>query len=248
MGGHQMDVKSVFLHGDLQEEIYMEQPSRYVQNDSSLVCHLKKYLYGLKKAPRTWHAKMDSVILDTDFSRCHFEPNFYTKKVGNHLIILVLYVDDLILTSSDSKLLTHVKSSLKKTFEMNELNYLHYFLGLQVLQTKKGIFLSQSKYVCDLLCHFHMEDSKPTPSPFLSGIKLVVTCTTPEVNATLYHQLVGSLIYLTHTRPDIFFVVGIVARYMQTPHEGHWKVAKMIRLVCHVNVLCHYYCSLYFNR
>jgi hypothetical protein len=225
---HQMDVKSTFLHGDLQEEIYMEQPPCYIHNDSNLVCRLKKSFYGLKQAPRAWYAKMDSFLLDTNFSRCHSNHNVYTKKVGNHLIILVLYVDDLILTGSNPKLLTHVKSSLKKKFEMTDLGYLHYFLGLQVLQTKEGIFLSQSKYACDLLRCFHMDDSKPAPSPFQSGVKLVVTCTSPEIDATLYHQLVGSLLYLTHTRHDISFVVGLVARYMQTPHESHWKVAKRI--------------------
>jgi hypothetical protein len=163
---HQMDVKSTFLHGELKEEIYMEQPPGYVQNDSSLVCHLKKSLYGLKQAPQAWYAKMDSFLIDTGFSRCHYNPNLYTKKVGSHLIILVLYVDDLILTSSDSKLLNHVKTSLKKKFEMTNLAFLHYFLGLQILQTNEGIFLSQSMYACDLLRRFHMDDCKPTPSPF----------------------------------------------------------------------------------
>ncbi len=208
---HQMDVKSAFLHGDLHEEIY-----------------LKKSLYGLKQAPRAWYAKMDSFLLDTGFSRCHSDPNVYTKKVGNHLIILVLYVDDLILTGSDPKLITHVKSSLKQNFEMSDLGHLHYFLGLQVLQTKEGIFLSQSKYACDLVRRFHMEDCKPAPSPFQSGVKLSTTCTSPEVDATLYCQLVGSLLYLTHSRPDLSFAVGRVARYMQTPHESHWKAAKRI--------------------
>ena len=125
-----MDVKSAFLHGDLQEEIYMEQPLGYVQDNSILVCRLKKSLYGLKKAPRAWYAKMDSFLIDTGFSRCHSNPNVYTKKVGSHLIILVLYVDELILTGSDSKLLNHVKTNLKKKFEMTDLRFLHYFLGL----------------------------------------------------------------------------------------------------------------------
>jgi hypothetical protein len=208
---HQMDVKSAFLHGDLQEEIYMEQPPGYVQNDSSLVCHLKKSLYGLKQAPRAWYAKMDNFLIDTGFSRCHSDPNVYTKKVGSHLIILFLYVDDLILTSSDSKILNHVKTSLKKKFEMTDLGFLHYFLGLQVLQTNEGIFLSQSKYACDLLHRFHMEDCKQAPSPFQYGVKLTATCTSPKVDATLYRQLVGSLLYLTHTHPDLSFVVGLVA-------------------------------------
>ena len=120
----------------------MEQPPRYVQDNSSLVCLLKKSLYGLKQARRAWYVKMDSFLLDTSFSRCHSEPNVYTKKVGNHIIILFLHVDDIILTGSDPKLITHVKSSLKQNFEMSNLGHLHYFLGLQVLQTKEGIFLS----------------------------------------------------------------------------------------------------------
>eukprot|EP00253_Pinus_taeda_P034068 PITA_34068 len=137
---HQMDVKSTFLHGDLHEEIYMEQPTGFIQTDSSFVCRLKKSLYGLKQAPWAWYAKMDSFLLDTGFSRCHSDNSLYTKKV--------------------------------------------------VLQSKEGISLSQSKYACDLLRHFHMEDCKPAPSPFQSGAKLSVSCTSPEVDATLYRQLV----------------------------------------------------------
>eukprot|EP00253_Pinus_taeda_P002954 PITA_02954 len=190
---HQMGVKSAFLHGDLHEEIYMEQPIGFIQTDSSLVCRLKKSLYGLKQAPRAWYAQMDSFLLESGFSRCYSDNTVYTKKVGNSLIILVLYVDDLILTGSDPNLINHVKSSLKKKFEMTDLGHLHYFLGLQVLQSKEGISLSQSKYACDILRHFHMEDCKPAPSPFQSGVKLSVSCTSPEVDATLYRQLVGKL-------------------------------------------------------
>ena len=205
----------------------MEQSLSFIQDDSSLVFHLKKSFYGLKQVPRAWYAKMDSFLLATIFSRCHSDNNVYTKRVDGHLIILVLYVDDLIL-NGDAKLINHVKSSLKKKFDMIDLGYLHYFLGLQVLQTKEGISLSQSKYACDLLRRFHMEDCKPAPSPFQSGVKLSLTCTSPEVDATLYRQLVGSLLYLTDSRPDISFVVGLVARYMQHPHESHWKATKRI--------------------
>eukprot|EP00253_Pinus_taeda_P004275 PITA_04275 len=115
---HQMDVKSTFL--------------------------LKKSVYGLRQAPRAWYAKMDSFLLDTVFSRCHSNNIVYTKKVGKSLIILVLYVDDLIFTGSDHNLINHVKSSLKKQFEMIDLGHLHYFLGLQVSHSKEGISLSQS--------------------------------------------------------------------------------------------------------
>eukprot|EP00253_Pinus_taeda_P006575 PITA_06575 len=141
---HQMDVKSTFLHRDLHEEIYMEQPTGFIQTNSSLVFQLKKSLYGLKQAPWDWYAKMDNFLLETRFSRCHSDNTVYTKKVGKSLIILVLYVDDLILTGSDPNLISHVKFSLKKKFEMTDLGNLHYFLGPQVLQSKEGISLSQS--------------------------------------------------------------------------------------------------------
>eukprot|EP00253_Pinus_taeda_P036317 PITA_36317 len=197
---HQMDVKFAFLHGDLHEEIYMEQPIGFIHINSSLVCQLKKSLYGLKQAPRAWYAKTDSFLLESGFSRCHSDNTVYNKKVGKSLIILVLYVDDLILTSSDPNLINHLKSSLKKKFEVTDLGHLHYFLGLQVLQSKEGISLSQSKYACDLLRHFHMEDCK--------------------------------ILYLSHTHPDLSFVVGLVARFMQNPHESHWKATKGI--LCYV--------------
>jgi hypothetical protein len=139
--------------------------------------------------------KWIAFLFDTNVFRCHFDPNVYTKKVGNHLVILVLYVDDHILTSSDLKLLNHVKFNIKKKFEMTYLS-LHYFMGLQVFQTKEGISLSQSKYACEFLRRFQMEDCRLAPSPFQCGVKLPAPYTTPKVDSTLYHQLVGILLYL----------------------------------------------------
>eukprot|EP00253_Pinus_taeda_P015756 PITA_15756 len=141
---HQMDVKFSLLHGNSHEEIYMEKPPGFIQIDSNLVHQLKKSLYGIEQAPQAWYAEMDSFLLDTGFSRCPSDNIVYTKKVGKYLIILVLYVDDLILTGNDPNLINHVNSSLKKQFEMTKLGHLHYFLGLQVLQSKEGISLSQS--------------------------------------------------------------------------------------------------------
>jgi hypothetical protein len=108
----------------------MEKPPSYVQNDTSLVCRLKKSIYGLKQVPRAWYSKMDNFLITNGFSRCQSDPNVYTKKLGNHRIILFLYVDDLILTSSDSKLLNHVKTRLENKFEMTDFGFLHYGLLL----------------------------------------------------------------------------------------------------------------------
>eukprot|EP00253_Pinus_taeda_P027357 PITA_27357 len=115
----------------------MEQPPDFIKANSNLVCQLKKSLYGLKQAPRAWYAKLDRFLLDIGFSRCHYDNTAYTKKVGKPLIILVLYVDDLILTGSDPNLINHENSNLKNKFEMKYLGHLHYFLGLQVLQSKE---------------------------------------------------------------------------------------------------------------
>ena len=164
----------------------MEHTPSFIQNNSSLVFYLKKSLYGLKQAPHSWYAKMDSFILDIGFSRCHSNSNVHTKRVDDHLITLVLYVDDIILTGSDPNLINHVNFILKNKFDMTNLRYLHYFLDLQVLQSKEGISLYQSRYSYELLHHFHMEYCKPTPFPFQSRVKLSLTCTSLEVDATLY--------------------------------------------------------------
>jgi len=111
---------------------------------------------------------------------------------------------------------------------MTDLGLLHYFLGLQICHLADDIFLLHPKYALDLLAQFHMSDFKGSPSPFQSGVKLIVDCNTPLVDVTLHRQLIGSMIYLNQIRPDISFVVGMVSRFMQKPHECHWLAAKII--------------------
>eukprot|EP00253_Pinus_taeda_P031817 PITA_31817 len=192
---HKMDVKNAFLHGDLYEEIYMEQPHGFIQ-DSSLVCGLKKSLYDLK--------------------------------THDSLLILVLYVDDLLIIGSSSSAIATVKRALHDRFLMTDMGPLHFFLGLEISQDATGIKLSQAKYARDLLERFRMTNCKPAPTPFLSGVRLEDGGDTPLVDRTLYRQLVGSLLYLIHSRPDLSYAVGVVSRYMHEPHELHWNVAKCI--------------------
>jgi hypothetical protein len=171
---------------------------------------LRKSIYGIKQAPRSCYAKMNRFLLDANFSRSHFDPTVYIiKKVGNNLIILVLYFDDLILTGSDPKLLSHVNSSLPKKFEMT--NRIFALFSWPPSLPNQGRNFSFPIYVCDLLHYFHMEYCKPSPSPFQFGVKFIATYTTSEVDATWYHRLVGILLYLSHTYPDISFVIGLVA-------------------------------------
>eukprot|EP00253_Pinus_taeda_P006200 PITA_06200 len=224
---HKMDVKNVFLNGDLSEEIYMEQPHGFIQ-DSSFVCKLKISLYSLKQALRAWYAKMDSFLLSQNFERCKSDPNVYMLRTHDSLLILVLYVDDLLITSSSASAIATVKRALHDRFLMTDMGPLHFFFGLEISQDATGIKLSQAKYARDLLEIFRMADCKPAPTPFLFGVRLEDGGDTPLVGNTLYRQLVGSLLYLTHSRPDLSYAIGAVSRYMQKLHELHWNAAKRI--------------------
>ncbi|KAH9307124.1 hypothetical protein KI387_043796 [Taxus chinensis] len=135
---HQMDVKSAFLHGDLHEEIYMEQPQGFM-HDSSLVCRLRRSLYGFKQAPRAWYERMDAFLLSIGFHRCKIDHTFYVLKTDDELLLLVLYVDDLLITSTSNSLTQDIKRKLKAEFDMTDMVLLHYFLGLHVHQSVEGI-------------------------------------------------------------------------------------------------------------
>src|SRR5271156_1226395 len=170
-----MDVKSSFLNGDLHEEIYMSQPPSFIKKGNEhLVCKLKKTIYGLKQSPREWYSKINAFFLSQGFSRSKNDPNLYIKHSENDIIIIILYVDDLILTSSSNHLIDDIKSKLNQNFQMTDLGLLHYFLGMQIWQTPKGIFLSQSKYAKDLLDKFHMNDANHVSTPCELGTKLMI--------------------------------------------------------------------------
>eukprot|EP00253_Pinus_taeda_P025750 PITA_25750 len=174
--------------------------------NSSLVCKLKKSLYGLKQALRASYAKMDSYMLSQNFVRCKSDSNVYFLKKIDSLLIIVLYVDDLLITGSSTFVITNIKTALHKRFSMTDMGLLNFFLGLEIHQHDSGITISQPKYARDLLARFHMSDCKPAATPFLSGIKLENGKDTPLVDFTLYRQLVGSLLYLTHSCPDLSYV------------------------------------------
>eukprot|EP00253_Pinus_taeda_P019211 PITA_19211 len=181
---------------------------------------------------QTW----DLVLLHSNRKLVRCKWVYRTKKASNgqvsrykaRLVAKVLYVDDLLITGSSTSVITNIKTALHKRFSMTDMGLLNFFLGLEIHQRDSGITIFQPKYVRDLLARFDMSDCKPTATPFLSGIKLENGKDTPLVDCTLYRQLVGSLLYLTHSRPDLSYAVGAVSRYMQEPHELHWNAAKRI--------------------
>eukprot|EP00253_Pinus_taeda_P004411 PITA_04411 len=181
---YQMDVKFAFLNGDLEEEVYIEQPDRFILgNDPKLVCRLKKALYGLKRAPRACNEEAMS---------------------QNFALVM------------------------QKEFEMSLLGELTYFLGLQVQQNKDGIFLSQTKYLKQILKKYGMEDSKPVCTPMVTGCSLSANDNSAAVHQPTYRSMIGSLLYLTGTRPDIMHAVGIVGRFQANPKEAHLQAIKRI--------------------
>jgi len=227
---YQLNVKSAFLNGDLQEEIYVEQPKGYViKGQEDKVYRLGKALYRLKQAPRAWNSNIDGYLQDHGFLKSSNEPSLYIKNQGAHnFLILCLYVDDLMYTSTSEEMINEVKEAMIREYEMTDLGLMKYFLGIQIKQEPGRIFISQEKYIDDLLKKFQMKDCKPMPTPMITSEKMSKNDEVEKVNETNYQSLVGSLIYLTHTRSDIIHTVGMVSRFMSEPNKNHYAAAKRI--------------------
>ena len=215
-----MDVKCDFLNRYITEDIYMQQPQWFVTNPY-FVCRLKKSLYGLKQAPKAWYAKIDGFMLSLSFVRCKSDPNIYLKLIHGSLMIIFLYLDDLLITGSSKKEIASLKDAMNHAFSMTDLGLLSQFLGLEIAQSQHGIKVNQSKYALDFLNKFNMKYCKPRKTPFLSGVKLEEAGSSPMVNNTLYRQLIGCLLYLKHTQPELSYTVSVDLRYMDQPHEIH---------------------------
>eukprot|EP00253_Pinus_taeda_P032282 PITA_32282 len=226
---YQMDVKSTFLNGVLIEEVYIEQPLGYVKKGQEhKVCKLKKALYGMKQAPRAWYSRIDSYLQENGFEKCEGEPTVYIKKKDGKLLIVVLYVDDVIFTGNNVYLIENFKAVMKEEFEMIDMGLLRYFLGIEVDQNENGIFISQAKYVNEVLDRFNMQECKTAITPTLMGLKLSKEDNSKDFDPSLYKSIVGSLMYLTATRSDIMFAVSLISRFMERPKEAHWQAAKRI--------------------
>lgn len=227
----QMDVKNAFLNGDLTEEVYMQLPPGS-PSSSHQVCRLRRALYGLKQAPRAWYAKFSSTIRDLGFSASDYDSALFIRKTTRGIVLLLLYVDDMIITGDDVRGISELQDFLHRHFEMKDLGPLSYFLGLEVSSGPTGYSLTQAKYSSDLLTRAGLSDSKIASTPLEANLHLTATDGELLSNATLYRQLVGSLIYLTVTRPDIAHAVHLVSQFMSTPRSTHYAaVLRILRYV-----------------
>ena len=227
---HQLDVKSAFLYGELEETVFVEQPQGYeVEGKEKKVYRLKKALYGLKQAPRAWYGRIEGYFVKEGFKKCPYEPTLFVKPAkGNDFLIVSIYVDDLIITGTSLDLIENFKTSMKSEFEMTDMGEMKYFLGVEMNQSEAGIHLSQRKYAGEILKRFNMEDCNSVKSPIVPGCKLVKDDQSGFVDATVYKQMVGCIMYLAATRPDIMFVAGQLCRYMETPTEQHMTAMKKV--------------------
>ena len=227
---HQLDVKNAFLNGDLEEEVYMDIPAGLeTTSNFNKVCRLRKSLYGLKQSPRAWFERFTKVVKGYGFVQCQSDHTLFVKHFPERkLAILIVYVDDIILTGNHEGKIDLLKKLLTKEFEIKDLGNLKYFLGMEIARSKKGIAVSQRKYVLDLLNETGMLGCKPAKTPMDSTVKLEESDGSPPVDKGRYQRLVGKLIYLSHTRPDIGFSVSMVSQFMNNPTEKHMTAVTRI--------------------
>ncbi|KAH9724999.1 hypothetical protein KPL70_007704 [Citrus sinensis] len=225
----QMDVKSAFLNGHIMEEVYVKQPPGF-ENEKfpNHVYKLLKALYGLKQAPRAWYDRLKNFLLENDFSMGKADTTLFVKHKNQDILIVQIYVDDIIFGSTNELLCKEFSSCMSKEFEMSMMGELKYFLGLQIKQNEEGIFINQAKYVKDLLKRFGIDDSKTKNTPMSTTTKLDKDEKGKEVDIKMYRGMIGSLLYLTASRPDIMFSVCLCARFQSCPKESHLLAVKRI--------------------
>lgn len=225
---YQLDVKSAFLYGELKEEVYVDQPEGFLKvGEEDKVYRLRKALYGLKQAPRAWFSRIESYFKKEGFVKSSYDHTLFFKKIERKILVVSLYVDDLIFAGNDELLCAEFKSSMQREFEMTDMGRMKFFLGVEVGQSDEGIHICQKKYAKEVLERFNMWSCNSVKNPIVPG-----TVVSKEgkngTDATLYKQLVGCLMYLTVTRPDLMFVVCLISRFMSDPKEEHMMIAKRV--------------------
>jgi len=227
----QMDVKTAFLHGKIEETIYVEQPTGYEQQGK--VCLLRKGLYGLKQAPRMWYQTLHDFLVRNGFHRTQADHSVFVTDAGIDGLIVTAYVDDLKIIGRDKQAIQRLKNALSERFDMTDLGPISYYLGMSVTRDRaaRTITLSQAGYLQKVLHTFGFEEAKPAATPMEPGLCLEKeTLQTAETEAVQrYQSAIGSLMYaMTTTRPDIAFAVSTVSQFAQNPNDSHWKAVKRI--------------------
>ncbi|GJU03966.1 putative ribonuclease H-like domain-containing protein [Tanacetum coccineum] len=226
---YQMDVKSAFLYGTIEEEVYVHQPPGFVDPaHPNKVYKVIKALYGLHQAPRAWYETLSSFLMENGFRRGTIDKTLFIKKNKSDIMLVQVYVDDIIFGSTKKSMCTEFEDCMHKRFQMSSMGELTFFLGLQVKQQPDGIFISQDKYVADILKKFDFWFIRTATTPIESNKPLVKDEDGEDVDVHVYRSMIGSLMYLTASRPDIMFAVCACARFQVTPKASHLNAVKRI--------------------
>ncbi|KAL3378593.1 hypothetical protein AABB24_004490 [Solanum stoloniferum] len=233
---YQMDVYNAFLQGDLDEEVYMEMPQGFKQ-EGHKVCKLLKSLYGLKQASRQWNIKLTTALLKAGFMQSTYDYSLFTWKRNEGMVIVLVYVDDLLITGNSESMITEAKEVLHQQFKLKDLGELKYFLGIEVLRSAQGVILNQRKYILELISETGLTGAKPSCTPLESNSKLT-SVEFDKANGVIgdavlhditgYQRLVGKLLYATITRPDISYAVQSLSQFMQQPKKSHLEAANRV--------------------
>jgi hypothetical protein len=226
---HQMDVKSAFWNGVLEEEVYVRQPLGF---ESEKYPHqmykLRKVLYGLRQAPRAWYGRFRGFLFERGFEMGKVDQTLFLLRQGRDILIVQVYVDDIFFSGSSNSLIARFAEDMSRGFEMSMMDELQFFLGLQIKQSKEGTFVHQAKYTKDIVRKFKMEDSKAMATPMSMTTALDANEEGEHVDQKEYRSMIGSLLYLTATRPDIQFSVCVCTRFQASPRTSHRQAVKHI--------------------
>ncbi|GJU42704.1 putative ribonuclease H-like domain-containing protein [Tanacetum coccineum] len=226
---YQMDVKSAFLYGTIEEEVYVSQPPGFVDLESpEKVYKVEKALYGLHQAPRAWYETLSTYLLDNGFYKGQIDKTLFIKRVKGDILLVQVYVDDIIFGSTKKFLCTDFEQIMHKRFQISSIGELTFFLGLQVKQKEDGIFISQDKYVGEILKKFGFSSVRTANTPMETNKVLTKDEDGEDVDVHLYKSMIGSLMYLTSSRPDIMFSVCACSRFQVQPKVSHLNAAKRI--------------------
>ncbi|GJU99049.1 putative ribonuclease H-like domain-containing protein [Tanacetum coccineum] len=226
---YQMDVKSAFLYGTIDEEVYVSQPPGFVDPDHpKKVYKVVKALYGLHQAPRAWYATLSTFLEKHGYKRGTIDKTLFIKRDKKDIMLVQVYVDDIIFGSTKKSWCDEFEALMKSRFQMSSMGELTFFLGLQVKQNKAGIFISQDKYVAEILKKFDLVNVKAAITPMETKVALTKDEEAIDVDVHLYRSMIGSLMYLTASRPDIMYAVCVCSRFQVTPKTSHLNAVKRI--------------------
>ncbi|GJW79346.1 putative ribonuclease H-like domain-containing protein [Tanacetum coccineum] len=224
-----MDVKSDFLYGKIEEEVYVCQPPGFEDtNFSDKVYKVEKALYGLHQASRAWYETLSTYLLDNGFHKGQIDKTLFIKRHKDDILLVKVYVDDIIFGSTKKELSTEFEKLMHDKFKMSSMGELTFFLGLQVQQKHDGIFIFQEKYVAEILKKLDFINVKTASTPIETNKALVKDEEAEAVDVHLYRSMIESLMYLTAFRPDIMFAVCACVRFHVTPKTSHLHAVKRI--------------------